>query len=319
MGNYRSIESLSLTNSWLTIGVFDGVHRGHQELLHQLIRGAHAGDTPALVITFKPHPATVLGGSTDFKCLTTPEERTELLAATGVDHIITQAFDLSLASQTAEQFMRRLVYILGMRHLVIGHDTALGRGREADAAGLAEIGKGLGFSVQVVPPLTDEHGIISSTRIRQAVAAGRLEAAIADLGHYPGLRGPVVHGDGRGRHIKIPTANLHVPPGKLIPGNGVYATWAWVEGEKKASVTNIGVRPTFTPDLAVPSVETHILDFKGDLYDQPLRLEFVARLRPEQKFPSVEALVKQIHADIDQARTLLLAKQCSRLGNCDLC
>ena len=154
MQQYNSLDTIRLQNAWLTIGIFDGVHRGHQEILRRLVSGAHAAGEPAVVLTFSPHPAVVLGGKTDFKCLTTPEERLELLGSFGVDVVITQTFDRTLADQTAVVFMRRLSQTLDLRHLVIGYDTALGRGREADAARLAEIGKELGYSVQVVPALS---------------------------------------------------------------------------------------------------------------------------------------------------------------------
>jgi riboflavin kinase/FMN adenylyltransferase len=179
---YHSINNLHLQRAWVTIGIFDGVHRGHQEILHALVSGAHAAGEPAVVLTFFPHPAVVLGGKTDFKYLATPEERSELLGSYGVDVVITQEFDRALADQTAVEYMDRLSQTLDLHHLVIGYDTALGRGREAGAARLKEIGKELGYSVQVVPALTDAAGIISSTRIRREVLAGEVSAAASDLG-----------------------------------------------------------------------------------------------------------------------------------------
>jgi riboflavin kinase/FMN adenylyltransferase len=305
MQTFSSIENINLQNSWLTIGIFDGVHRGHQEILRRLVSGAHEEGSPAVVLTFTPHPAVVLGGKTDFKCLTTPDERVELLESFGVDAVITQTFDRLLANQTAEEFMRRLARTLGLRCLFVGYDAALGRGREGDAARLTEIGKELGYTVQIVPPLKDEAGILSSTRIRAAVAAGNITAAASDLGRYFFVTGPVIHGDGRGRTINIPTANIQVPAGRLIPANGIYATWAWVDGEKYSAATSIGVRPTFTPNESVSHVEAHILDFKKDLYGQEVKLEFVEYLRSEEKFPSVEALLEQIQRDIEKTREIL--------------
>jgi riboflavin kinase/FMN adenylyltransferase len=305
MQHFHSLNNLALQNTWLTIGIFDGVHRGHQEILRRLVSGAHEEGSPAVVLTFTPHPAVVLGGNTNFKCLTTPGERVELLESLGVDGVITQTFDHLLASQTAEQFMRRLARTLGLRRLLIGYDTALGRGREGNAARLTEIGQELGYTVQVVPPLKDEVGILSSTRIRAAVAAGNVSAAASDLGHYLFVAGPVIHGDGRGRTINIPTANIQVPAGKLIPANGIYATWAWVGGKKYPAATSIGVRPTFTPEEVVSHVEAHLLDFKRDLYGHPIKLEFVEYLRPEEKFPSAERLLEQIQRDIEKTREIL--------------
>jgi riboflavin kinase/FMN adenylyltransferase len=234
-----------------------------------------------------------------------------------VDVVITQTFSREFANQTAEDFMHHVTRSLGLHHLFIGYDTALGRGRQGDAARLTEIGKALGYTVRAIPPLSDELGIISSTRIRQSIAAGRVAAAAGDLGRYYDLTGPVIHGDGRGHRINIPTANIQVPAGKIIPANGIYACWAWLERsgpgagkrfweEKKyPAATNVGVRPTFTPDLPAPAIEAHLLDFNRDLYGQHIRLEFVEYLRPEQKFSSVEALVEQIQADIDLTRKIL--------------
>jgi riboflavin kinase/FMN adenylyltransferase len=305
MAHYHSLDELTIENAWLTIGVFDGVHRGHQEVLQRLVSGAHENGSLAVVLTFTPHPAVVLGGKTDFKCLTTPDERTELLESLGVDGIITQTFSRSLANQTAEEFMRRVARTLGLRRLIIGYDTALGRGREGNAARLTEIGKELGYLVQIVPPLMDEAGIISSTRIRAAIAAGNVSAAASDLGRYFFVTGPVIHGDRRGRTINVPTANIQVPAGKLIPANGIYACWAQVGGERVAAATSIGIRPTFTPEESVSHVEAHLLDFKRDLYGQLIKLEFVEYLRPEEKFPSAESLLEQIHRDIEKTREIL--------------
>jgi riboflavin kinase/FMN adenylyltransferase len=171
--------------------------------------------------------------------------------------------------------------------------------------------------MQTVPPLSDNLGVISSTRIRQAIAAGNVAAAAGDLGRYYDLTGLVIHGDGRGHRINVPTANMQVPVGKIIPANGIYACWAWLESsgqassessgeeEKLPAATNVGVRPTFTPGLPAPAVEAHLLDFNRDLYGQQIRLEFVEYLRPEEKFSSVDALVRQIHADIDLTRKIL--------------
>ena len=305
MQHYNFLDELAIENAWLAIGIFDGVHRGHQEVLRRLVSGAHEKASPAVVLTFTPHPAVVLGGKSGFKCLTTPEERTDLLLSFGVDIVITQTFDRLLADQTAEQFMQRVERSLGLRHLVIGYDTALGRGREGNAARLTGIGRTLGYSLESIPPLKDEQGIISSTRIRASVAAGDMTAAASGLGRYFFVTGPVVHGDGRGHTINIPTANIQVSAGKLIPANGVYATRAWVDGKSYPAATNVGIRPMFTPDLPAPVIEAHLLDFSQDLYGKPVKLEFVEYLRPEEKYASVEALLEQIRKDIKKTREIL--------------
>jgi riboflavin kinase / FMN adenylyltransferase len=305
MQHYNSLDTIRLHNAWLTIGIFDGVHRGHQEILRPLVSGAHAAGEPAAVLTFSPHPAVVLGGKTDFKYLTTPEERAELLGSFGVDAVITQTFDRALADQTAAVFMRWLSQALELRNLVIGYDTALGRGREADAARLAEIGKDLNYSVQVVAALTDAAGVISSTRIRRAILAGNVAAAASDLGRPFSVTGSVIHGDGRGHTINIPTANIQIPADKIMPAFGIYACRAWVNGQSHLAATSLGVRPTFYGNSPSPTIEAHLLDFNQNLYGQTVKLEFIEYLRPEEKYASVEALLEQIQKDIVQTRILL--------------
>ncbi len=310
MAHFSSLDDLALPiglrqNAWLTIGVFDGVHRGHQEIVRQLTAGAHADGALAVVLTFFPHPAVVLGGKADFRSLTTPDERVALLESLGVDVVITHPFDRALADQTAEEFMRHVARNLGLHRLLIGHDFALGRGREGNVARLSELGASLGYEVQSIAPLAAGNEIISSTRIRTRLAAGDVAAAALDLGRYYSVTAPIIHGDGRGKKINIPTANLEIPAEKVIPANGVYACRAWAGDERHAAVTNVGIRPTFTPEEYTPHVEAHLLDFDRDLYGQELELEFVERLREERKFPSVEALVEQIHTDIGRARQIL--------------
>jgi len=305
MQQYNSLDTIRLHNVWLTIGIFDGVHRGHQEILNLLVSGAHAAGEPAVVLTFTPHPAVFLGGKSNFKYLTTPEERADLLGSFGVDSVITQTFDRTLADQTAAAFMRQLSQVLELRQLVIGYDTALGRGREADATRLTEIGKGLGYSVQVVPALTDANGVISSTRIRSTILAGNVSAAASDLGRPFSITGPVIHGDGRGHTINIPTANIQIPADKIMPAFGIYACRAWVKGQPYLAATSIGVRPTFYGDPPAPTIEAHLLDFNQDLYGQAVKLEFIEYLRPEQKYDSVETLLEQIQKDIAKTRNRL--------------
>jgi riboflavin kinase/FMN adenylyltransferase len=304
MQHYSSLEEVNLQNAWLTIGVFDGVHRGHQEIIGKLTAGAHENGAPAVVLTFDPHPATVLGGH-DIKCLTTPDERAKVFAELGVDMVITQRFTRDLSTVTAKEYMARLSERLGLRHLLIGYDFALGRGREGNATRLAEIGRELNYTVEVVQAVGDESGVISSTEIRKLVATGNITEAAKLLGHQYSLSGRVVHGDGRGHRINIPTANIDYPTQKVIPAYGIYACRAWIGTERFMAATNIGINPTFTPDKQTPNVEAHILDFTGDIYGKELKLEFIARLRDELKFNSVDALIKQIHADIARTREIL--------------
>lgn len=304
MPHITSLESLHLNGAWLTIGVFDGVHRGHQEIIRQLTAGAHQHGAPAVLLSFSPHPA-VFFGAKDLKCLTTPQERAEIIESLGVDIVITQTFDQTVADQTAEEYMAHITRRLGLKKLLIGHDFALGKGRAGNYEKLSQIGQELGFEVSRVEAVRFEGGVVSSSLIRQRLAEGDAAGVAAKLGRFYALSGPVNPGDGRGRTIGIPTANVEAPADKALPANGVYACYAWVDGQKHQAVTNIGVRPTFANAEPIQRVEAHLLDASADYYGKTMRLEFVERLRGEQKFASVEALVAQIHADIEQARALL--------------
>ncbi|MGZ9166587.1 MAG: bifunctional riboflavin kinase/FAD synthetase [Anaerolineales bacterium] len=304
MGDYRSLEEVNLQNSWLTVGVFDGVHRGHQEIIKKITAGAHANGAPAVVLTFDPHPASVLAGR-EIKCLTLPEERADLLGGLGVDVVITQRFTRELSTVSAHDFMSRLRRQLGLKHLLIGYDFALGKGREGNAARLTEIGSELGYSVEVVSALSDESGVISSTEIRKLIEVGNVAEAAHLLGHFYSLHGPVIHGDARGRTINVPTANITYAREKMIPAKGIYACWAYLHEQKHLAAINIGTNPTFTPDKEIPNVEAHLLDFHREIYGEDVRLEFVARLRDELKFDSVDVLLEQIWKDVERTRQIL--------------
>ncbi|CAG0974087.1 riboflavin kinase / FMN adenylyltransferase [Anaerolineales bacterium] len=304
MRHYHSLEEVSTQNAWLTIGVFDGVHRGHREIIHRLISGAHANGSPAVLLTFEPHPASVLSGQ-EIKCLTTPNERAELLGGLGVDIVITQRFTRELAASTAMEYMSHIKQTLDLKHLLVGYDFALGKGREGSPNRLAEIGRELGYSVEVIGAISDESGVISSTEIRKLIATGNVSEAAQLLGyHYP-LGGEVIRGAGRGRTINFPTANIDYPNRKVIPSNGIYACWAHLGTEKFMAATNIGFNPTFTPDRQTPSLEAYLLDFDRDIYGQHVKLEFVSRIRNELKFNSVQALIWKIQEDVDKTRELL--------------
>ena len=304
MQHYRSLEEVNLQNSWLTVGVFDGVHRGHQQIIQKMTAGAHANEAPAVVLTFDPHPTSVLSGR-EIKCLTLPDERADLLAQLDVDVVITERFTPELSQVTAYDFMSWLRRQLGLKHLLIGYDFALGKGREGNAARLTEIGSELGYSVEVMPALHDQSEVISSTAIRKLIEAGEVAEAAHLLGHPYSLHGPVIRGDGRGRTIGVPTANIAYPSEKLIPSKGIYACWAYLNDERYLAAVNIGINPTFTPEKQTLSVEAHLLDFDQEIYGEDLRLEFVARLRDELTFESAEELVAQIWEDVNATRRIL--------------
>jgi riboflavin kinase/FMN adenylyltransferase len=306
MRHLRSLNNISLGKTWLTVGVFDGIHRGHQEILKNLSAGAHQVSALAVVLSFYPHPAAVLGKRTDLKYLTPPDEKATLLGALcDVDVLITHPFDHAVAALSPEIFMAELQKHLDLQKLLVGYDYALGKNRVGDAAYLTQLGLRDGYIVQQFAPLYDGVGIISSTRVRETLADGNVAAANQLLGHPYALTGNVVRGDGRGRKLNIPTANIEVSSEKAIPANGVYACYVYVDGIKHAAVTNVGIRPTFTPDKADANIEAHLLDYDADLYEQNLRLEFIERLRPEKKFNGVDELLKQIHTDIAKAKEIL--------------
>jgi len=307
MQHYRSLEEVNLQTSWLTIGVFDGVHRGHQEIIKKLTTGAHTKEVPAVVLTFDPHPASVLSGH-EIKCLTLPDERADLLRQLGVDVVVTERFTRELSTVTAYDFMSRLTRQLGLKHLLIGYDFALGKGREGNAKRLTEIGSDLGYTVEVVSALSDESGVISSTEIRKLIEVGNVTEAARLLGHLYSLHGPVIHGDGRGKTINVPTANIAYSHEKMTLAKGIYACWAYLHDTRYRAAINIGTNPTFTPDKQIPNVEAYLLDLHQDIYGEDMRLEFVARLRDELKFDSVDVLVEQIWKDVAVARELLVEK-----------
>jgi riboflavin kinase/FMN adenylyltransferase len=307
--HYRSISDVNLEGSWLTIGSFDGVHLGHQEIIRGLTTGAHAAATLAVVLTFHPHPAAVLRQRHDAFYLTTPEERAEILGSLGVDVIITQPFNQHTAATSARSFINALSTHLKLQQLWVGYDFALGRDREGDINTLRSLGELFNYQVHLVPPVEVNGQVISSSGIRNLLADGHVDQARYLLGRPYQIRGSVVHGDGRGYKIGIPTANLVVDEVKLLPGVGVYACWAEVDGRRWPAATNIGVRPTFDGRSVLPHVEAHLIEFDGDLYGQQVKLEFMAYLRGEQRFPGIDALVAQIRHDIQRVRELIVVHQ----------
>lgn len=288
----------------VTIGVFDGVHRGHQHLISHIVREAHDAGHLAVVLTLFPHPDRVLRGQTGRYYLTPPEQKARLLHALGVDVVITHPFDDHVRHIRAADFVDLLREHLNMAGLWVTADFALGYQREGDYTFLAAQGAAKGFRVQQIDLLTDpDHRAISSSQIRAALAKGDVESAATSLGYPYRIEGEVISGDKRGRTIGFPTANLKVWEEQVIPANGVYACYAALGTERHKAVTNIGVRPTFNGTEL--RIEAHLLDFDRDIYGHTLRLEFMARLRGEQRFDGIEALIAQIRADAAQGRARL--------------
>jgi riboflavin kinase/FMN adenylyltransferase len=285
-----------------TIGAFDGVHRGHQALLSQVVARARALSCDSMAVTFDPHPDLVLYPERHLTELSDRQQKQRLMRELGVDHVLVFEFTRELSMLRPEEFIGRLEAQHRLVELWVGSDFALGRGRSGTIAALAEIGSGEGFALHVVPPVKVAHETISSTYLRTLLSEGEVARANDLLGYRYTLSGLVEPGAGRGRSIDIPTANVRVPVSRTIPADGVYAALVPVGGRLRAAVVNVGGRPTFNESER--QVEVHILDFRGDLYGQQLSVEFVARLRDVRKFGSVEQLREQIGRDIEAARML---------------
>lgn len=308
MLHYRSLSGVKLSGAYLSIGSFDGVHNGHQEIVRRVVASARDAGVPAVVLTFYPHPAIVLGKRQDAYLLTTPDERASLLGELGVDIVITYPFTIETSSLSAEDFVSRLHNHLGFRHLFVGQDFALGRGREGNISRLTELGRKYNYQMDIVPPVMNGDIIVSSSQIRSCLFDGDVVQAARLMGRNYKISGQVVPGDARGKLLGIPTANLQIWAERAIPKSGVYVCHANVGRENWGAVANIGVRPTFENSLVPPRVEAHLLDFDRDLYGMELSLEFIDRLRDEKRFTNVDNLVDQIHTDISYARDILRPK-----------
>lgn len=288
--------------SWITIGSFDGVHLGHQALIKKLVTKARENMAKAVVVTFWPHPASYFKKSQIPRALNTADERRELLLSLKVDEVITLPFDRSIAEMTALEFLCLLKKEHGMRGLIIGPNTSIGRDREGTPENLQKITAGMNVTLEVAEAVTLPGQMVSSSAIRQMLRENKISQANHLLGRPYRLSGRVIHGEHRGSGLGFPTANLQIPDERLIPANGVYVTRAIMENQVYASVTNIGVRPTFDNPLPSPRIEPHILDMKDQIYDKILTLEFMEFLRPEQKYNDSSELVAQIHKDINVTR-----------------
>ena len=293
--------------SVVTVGTFDGVHRGHVAVLDQVLRIARERGARSVLVTFEPHPLEIVRPAAAPPLLTPGVEKLEILSRSGLDLVVLLPFTHELSQLTADEFVREiLVGRLGMTHLVMGHDHGFGRGRGGDAETLRELGRELGFGVDVVPAVHIEGAPVSSTRIRHALLEGEVELAAAALGRPYALTGEVVHGDGRGRKIGYPTANLLIPDRrKLLPREGIYAVRATLEDGLADGVLHLGPRPTF--EGASPTVEVHLFDLDRDLYGQRLRVEICGWIRGIVAFDTVEELTRGIADDCAAARRLFAA------------
>lgn len=314
MIHVQQLEHIQLENATMVaIGVFDGVHRGHQTLIKQLVTDAHAKSYTPVVLTFHPHPDVVLRGISGRYYLTTPEQRAHALGAMGVEAVVTHPFNESIRTVRAADFVDKLVTYLNLAELRVGKDFALGYQREGNVAYLTTLGHHKGYTVHPIDLVkrddsTDQN--ISSSAIRSYLKAGAITQANHLLGRAYQVEGIVVQGDQRGRTIGFPTANMAVWEQQMLPANGVYAGWVQHGADRYQAVTNVGVRPTFSSETL--TVEPHLLDFDRDIYGEHLTLTFEHRLRGEQKFDGLSSLKTQLAQDIAQGRALLT--QSSSLG-----
>ena len=292
----------------LTIGVFDGVHAGHRYLLKKLQQRAAERKLLSGVITFNPHPQSVLHPHNQPPWLSNLEDRVRTLEELGINIVAVLTFTPKVAQLSAREFMSLLKKHLKMQGIMVGSDFALGRGGEGNIDLLRALGHEMKFSVEAIRPYTINGEVVSSTLIRQALAQGDMRRVQTLMGRYFYLRGKVITSDKRGRVLGFPTANLEIKPQQALPGNGVYATITQatitqVDGKRFPSATNIGTRPTFGE--GEKTVETHLLQYRGDLYGKEIRVEFVEKLRDEQRFASSEELKIQIEKDVRKVEALL--------------
>lgn len=291
-----------LSGSVVTIGNFDGLHRGHRELISQVRQAASESGLPAVVMTFDPHPLKILAPQKNVKMIFPLTDRIEEIQKMGMEYLIIQPFSRELSDLEPKKFFEDLLIdSLGVKRLIVGHDFSFGKDRKGDSEMLHQLCRERAIAFQVVPPVKHDGVLVSSSSIREAILDGEVAKAANLLGRSFYLRGVVEKGQGRGKKIGFPTANLFTPS-ELFPKLGVYVTRAHLLGKIHKSVTNVGRNPTFQEKTRHPiQVETHILNFDRDIYGEALKIEFLDFLREEKKFDSVAELVKQITHDVENA------------------
>lgn len=287
----------------LALGVFDGVHLGHRELIRRLRALAHAQGGLAVACSFDPLPIQVLAPGAPPSALTDADERAALLSDAGADAVVFFVSEPAFFAMTPGQFVERLAGAGDIRRIVVGHDFRFGRDRAGDVATLADLAMGRRIDVEVVPAVEQGDAVISSTRIRNLLLAGNVRAAATLLGRSYSVRGRIVHGDKRGRALGYPTINVATPPERLLPRDGIYATWTTIASDRRAAAASLGVRPTFGGGERL--LEAFILDHAADLYGEDVTVAFIERLRDELRFESAEALTEQIARDVEATRQAL--------------
>ena len=292
---------------YLAIGVFDGVHRGHQAVISTSARHAHAADGTPVVVTFDPHPAKVLRPNDAPHLLTARQHKIDLIRTLGVGHLLILEFSQKFAATPPEEFVRQLMsHSKPLREICVGHEWSFGRNRAGNLTLLKSLGAELTFNVVGIPPVMVEGHVVSSTAIRNAVKTGKFDEAAAMLGRPYSILGTVIDGDKLGKKLGFPTANLSAHS-EQFPPDGVYFAEAWIEGVLYHGLVNLGIRPTVAKGEPQRILEIHILDFHEEIYGKDIEVRFLQYLRPEKKFPNVDALIHQIELDVQQARKLCAA------------
>lgn len=287
-----------------TIGNFDGHHLGHHALLKRVFETARSARGTAVVLTFDPHPVKILAPHVDLRFLTSGEEKRARFEQAGIDEVVSLEFTQAFAALSPEMFAEQVLFKgLGLKEVFVGQHFAFGHKRAGKIGDLIALGKRFGFIVHPIPPVMLEGGVVSSTRIRQLIMTGQVNQAAVLLGRHYALSGVVSSGEGRGRTLGCPTANLRLPPDRVAPADGIYASVAIMDKERYDSVAYIGTRPTF--DGGERGLEVSILDGIHELYGRTLTVEFIGRIRGDAQFESGEALSRQITADVDSARGIL--------------
>ena len=291
----------------VTVGTFDGIHLAHRAILHEVVNRAQKVGGTSMVLTFEPHPQVQLNPQTAPLLLTTQEEKLGILDSLRLDVVVLLTFTRELAQMEAPEFVEQILHRkLRAWEVVIGHDHAFGRGRQGRLGTLQDLGDRLGFKVDAMEPVLHGGQPISSTRIRRRLRAGQVKEASEMLGRPYSLVGRIIPGDGRGRQLSYPTANLEVPPRKLIPANGVYAVESSFTAPSLRGLLNVGLRPTFGGEARM--VEVHFFDFQGSLYGKEISVQLIERIRDEEKFANGTRLSEQIRKDEEVARRLLASK-----------
>jgi riboflavin kinase/FMN adenylyltransferase len=292
-----------LAASAVTIGNFDGVHRGHGELFAHLKKKSMERGLPSVVVTFEPHPLKILAPEAAPAMITTFDQKATLIAAYGIDYLVAVPFSPEFSRLSASDFVLTILCrSLGMKHIIIGHDYAFGRGREGNFKTLETLGALHGFTLEDLPPIGEEGVVFSSSLVRSAIAGGDMDVASRILGRYYQIAGTVVHGREIGHTLGFPTANI-ATPNELIPSDGVYAVLADVDGQRIKGACNIGINPTFGGKSR--TIEVFLLDFAGSIYDHAITVHFVKRLRPVRNFPGSAALKEAIGRDVAETRVIL--------------